>query len=140
MPINFYNHEIEFSVKNPSHVKNWLKEVATQEGLKIDELSYIFCSDDYLLNINQQYLDHDTYTDIITFDLTDEKGVVNGEVYISVDRVADNAKKFKNTLEDELHRVIVHGLLHLIGYDDKNPAEKAGMREKEDACLGMRGF
>lgn len=140
MPINFYNHDIEFTLKNPTEVKNWLKEVATDEGLKIGELSYIFCSDDHLLGINQQYLDHDTYTDIITFDLTDEKGVVNGEIYISTERVAENAKKFKNSLEDELHRVIVHGLLHLIGYDDKNPAEKAGMREKEDACLAMRRF
>ncbi len=140
MPINFYNHQIELNLKHKKEVRDWLNEVATEEGVKIDELSYIFCDDEYLLSINQQYLNHDTYTDIITFDLTEEKGIMNGEVYISIERVGENAKKFKNSPEDELHRVMVHGLLHLIGYDDKNPAEKAGMREKEDACLSMRGF
>lgn len=140
MAINFHNHEIELKLKNSKEIKLWLKEVATQEGSKIGELNYIFCSDEHLLGINQQYLNHDTYTDIITFDLTDEPGEVNGEIYISINRVADNAKTFKVNQEDELHRVIIHGLLHLIGYNDKNAAEKAGMREKEDACLGMRGF
>lgn len=142
MPINFFNEneEIVFSLRQPTQVKNWLKEIAKQEGYKIDDLNYIFCTDEFLLKMNEEYLQHDTYTDIITFDLSEDEGGINGEIYISLERVADNAKKFKTEKEDELHRVIVHGLLHLVGYKDKNHAEKAGMREKEDACLALRGF
>lgn len=140
MPINFFIEEIKFSLHQPKQVKHWLKNIAKEEGYKIKDLNYIFCNDEYLLKINQDYLQHDTYTDIITFDLSEEEQSISGEIYISSERVADNAKKFKTANEDELHRVIVHGLLHLMGYADKNPAEKAGMREKEDACLKVRGF
>lgn len=140
MPINLFTEEVELSLSHRTEVKNWLKEIAKEEGYSIGELNYIFCTDEYLLKINQDYLEHDTYTDIITFDLSEKAKDISGEIYISLERVEENAKKFKISAENELHRVMVHGLLHLIGYQDKSPEEKAGMREKEDACLEMRGF
>lgn len=99
------------------------------------QLTYIFCSDEHLLGINQQFLKHNTYTDIITFDLGEYDDEVIGEIYISVDRVADNAAKFGVDYNDELHRVIFHGALHLCGYKDKTEADRKEMRRKEDLCL-----
>lgn len=101
------------------------------------ELQYIFCSDDYLLQINRQFLHHDYYTDIITFDLTEESYPINAEIYISVDRVRDNAREFGNSLRRELHRVIFHGALHLCGYKDKNPREQELMRQMEEKYLKL---
>lgn len=101
------------------------------------ELQYIFCSDDYLLQINRQFLHHDYYTDIITFDLTEESHPINAEIYISVDRVRDNAREFGNSLRTELHRVIFHGSLHLCGYKDKNPREQELMRQMEEKYLKL---
>jgi len=99
-------------------------------------LSYIFCSDKYLLSINQKYLNHNTLTDIVTFDLA-EDAEIEGEIYISVERVKENAVKYAVDFEEELHRVIIHGLLHLIGYKDKTASQKAQMRKKEQACLSL---
>ena len=140
MAIHFFKEEIEFKVKNANQVKTWLKEVAKNEGFTIQQLNYIFCDDEYLLKVNQDYLDHDTYTDIITFDLSDEKDEVSGDIFISIDRIKANAKKFEQDFEDEFNRVLVHGLLHLIGYNDHSADEKAAMRLKEDNCLSLRSF
>ena len=106
----------------------------------MEELNIILCSDEYLYKMNVQYLQHKTYTDIITFDQGTTQKVINGELYISLDRVRDNAKTLNISLKDELHRVMVHGLLHLCGYGDKNPAAKKKMTSKEDYYLGKRRF
>jgi rRNA maturation RNase YbeY len=106
-----------------------------KEGIKVECLQYVFCSDKYLLNINKQYLNHDYYTDIISFDLSEIKGQLVGDVYISVDRVKENAKNMKNTQGNELLRVIFHGALHFCGYKDKKPADAKLMRSMEDKWL-----
>ncbi|HEY1040975.1 MAG TPA: rRNA maturation RNase YbeY [Bacteroidia bacterium] len=134
MPIQFANNEINFKLKNKTKLKEWIKTVVEKEKLILGELSYIFCDDESLLKMNQQFLDHDTYTDIITFDYREEK-TVNGEIYISVDRVRENAEKFETTFENELHRVMIHGVLHICGYKDKTKAAKELMRKMEDQSL-----
>lgn len=115
-------------------VKKWLQSIAVEEGFNIQELDYIFCTDDYLLDINIQHLDHHTLTDIITFDLSDEPTHpdIEGEIYISWDRILDNAKTFEVPTENELSRVMAHGVLHLCGYKDKSPDDEKTMREKEN--------
>lgn len=139
MPIHFSNNEIDFKLKDKTRLKQWIKAVIEKEKLRLGELSYVFCDDESLLKINQQFLDHNTYTDIITFDYREGK-LVNGEIYISVDRVADNAKKFDTTFENELHRVIIHGVLHICGYKDKGKEAAALMRKKEDGALRILNF
>src|SRR6185312_7511210 len=109
-------------------------------GFKLKELNYIFCSDSYLLQINQQYLDHDTYTDIVTFDNSDIAKTITGDIFISIDRIRENASKFGVTEANEVHRVIIHGALHLLGYKDKSPADKKKMTLKEDFYLNKRSF
>jgi rRNA maturation RNase YbeY len=118
-------------------VKKWLSDFIQAEGYKIDHISYIFCSDKYLFELNQKYLDHDTYTDIITFDYSERKGFIYGEIYISIQRVKANAKKFEITFLHELHRVMIHGVLHLCGYKDKTSLQKSQMRAKEDKYLEL---
>lgn len=110
------------------------------EGFKLNELTYIFCSDNYLLNINRQYLDHDTYTDIITFDNSEGNNIVTSDIFISIERIRENAVNFNVPEITELHRVIIHGVLHLLGYKDKTPADKQKMTEKEDYYLSRRTF
>ena len=129
--IQFCTEDITFSLKEKLKHKAWLNEVAKQEGKKILELSYVFCSDDYLLQINQEYLNHDTLTDIVTFDNSEDPKKIEGDIFISVDRVKENGEKL-GTSETELERVMVHGLLHLLGYKDKKKEDKALMTEKED--------
>ncbi len=129
--IQFCTEDITFSLKDKLKHKAWLNEVAKQEGKKILELSYVFCSDDYLLQINQVYLNHDTLTDIVTFDNSEDPKKIEGDIFISIDRVKENGEKL-GTSETELERVMVHGLLHLLGYKDKKKEEKALMTEKED--------
>ena len=129
--IQFCTEDITFSLKEKLKHKAWLNEVAKQEGKKILELSYVFCSDDYLLQINQEYLNHDTLTDIVTFDNSEDPKKIEGDIFISIDRVKENGEKL-GTSETELERVMVHGLLHLLGYKDKKKEEKALMTEKED--------
>jgi probable rRNA maturation factor len=119
-----------------SALKKWIASVAELHGAKIEGLNYIFCSDDYLLEINKSYLNHDYYTDIITFPYQ-EGSTVESDIYISLDRVKDNATKLKLTYEQELLRVIIHGLLHLIGFNDKSPAKKKVMRAEEDRALAI---
>lgn len=128
--IDFYFLE-PVTLKNRLLLKEFLRKLFKREGMPMDALRFIFCSDDYLLEINKQYLQHDYYTDIITFNLAAPKAPVNGEIYISIDRVKDNASQFNSTLTDELHRVIFHGALHLCGYKDKTKREESLMRSKE---------
>lgn len=134
--INFNIETDGFKLKDLRKKKNWLKELAKEEGFKIIELNYIFLSDEQLLEMNVSYLNHDTYTDIITFDNSEEDDKIEGDIFISVERVAENALKFKVSTETELIRVLSHGLLHLCGYLDKKPADVKLMREKEEYYLG----
>jgi probable rRNA maturation factor len=141
MPIiQFFEEDIAYKLKNKTAVRQWINETVLAEGFKLKELTYIFCSDDYLLQINQQYLDHDTYTDIITFDNSEKDKVIVGDIFISIDRIRENALKFNITEADELHRVIIHGALHLLGYTDKSAADKQKMTFKEDFYLNKRVF
>ena len=129
--IHFCTEDITFSLKEKLKHKAWLNEVAKQEGKRILELTYVFCSDDYLLQINQEYLNHDTLTDIVTFDNSEDPNKIEGDIFISIDRVKENGDAL-GTKETELGRVMVHGLLHLLGYKDKKKEDKALMTEKED--------
>ena len=138
--INFFEEDISFKLKNKTGVKQWIKATIEAEGYTLNELNYIFCSDQYLLQINQQYLDHDTYTDIVTFDNSEKKGVIEGDIFISIDRIRENALKFDSGEVNELHRVIIHGALHLLGYQDKKPESKKIMTGKEDHYLSLRNF
>ncbi|MFL0206386.1 rRNA maturation RNase YbeY [Aquirufa sp. 2-AUSEE-184A6] len=129
--IHFCTEDITFSLKEKLKHKAWLNEVAKQEGKKILELTYVFCSDEYLLQINQEYLNHDTLTDIVTFDNSEDPKKIEGDIFISIERVRENGNKL-GTSETELERVMVHGLLHLLGYKDKKKEDKALMTQKED--------
>ncbi len=139
--IQFFSEDIDFTLKNKQKVREWIGAIIKQEGFKrIGELSFVFCSDKYLLEINKQYLDHDTYTDIVTFDSSEEEDTIAGDIFISVERTRENASKFGVSASDELHRVIIHGVLHLCGYHDKKKEDKALMTEKENAALGLISF
>jgi probable rRNA maturation factor len=138
--IHFFTESITFKLPHPRKTTTWIKLVAQKEKRSIKEINYIFCSDAYLLQLNQGFLNHNTLTDIITFDNSEDKKNLEGEIYISIDRVKENALKFENSFEAELHRVMIHGVLHLIGYKDKKPADKSLMRKKEDACLSLWGI
>lgn len=132
--INFFT-ETEFTI-NEDEINSWLLSVIASEDKNLGEINYIFCDDAYLLSINQQYLDHDTYTDIISFD-TSEGNVLSGDIFISVERIKENAQQFNVSVDDELKRVLAHGILHFCGYKDKTDDEAKLMREKEDEKLKM---
>lgn len=136
--IRYFNEGVVFRLNNPLKTKRWLQRVAEAENQSIGNLNYIFCSDRHLLKINLQFLRHHSLTDIITFQYHEEGQPLEGDIFISIPRVRDNARKFKVNFTDELHRVMAHGLLHLMGYRDKTPAEKRVMREKEASCLSLR--
>jgi probable rRNA maturation factor len=138
--ITFHEEDITYKLKNKIAVRKWITDTIIAEGYKLTELTYIFCTDEYLLQVNRQYLDHDTYTDIITFDNSEEKGVIAGDIFISIERISENAGKFNVTVAHELHRVLIHGALHLLGYKDKSPGDKKKMTLKEDFYLDKRGF
>lgn len=135
--ITFHSEDVKFTLKNKTILKKWISSTIIKAKKKPGDLSFVFCSDEFLLDMNKQYLDHDTYTDIITFDYSkeDQGGAISGEIFISIDRVRENAEKFSKTFEDELHRVIIHGVLHLLGYGDKTKVAKDEMRKQEDLCL-----
>lgn len=135
--IHFFQEDIPFTVPRALKVKRWIAEVLRLANANPGEINFIFCSDLYLHSLNMQYLNHDTYTDIITFEHSEE-GEIAGDIFISIDRVNENALLHSIPIEDELHRVMIHGILHLLGFSDKTPKEKALMREKEDACLSLR--
>jgi len=134
--INFLSEGIKFKPKNQSKLKNWITRIVKSEGSELSSLAYIFCNDSFLLTINQDFLKHKTLTDIITFDYS-EGGDIDGEIYISVERVKENALKFEKSFDEELRRVIVHGVLHILGFNDKTLAQKSAMRKKEEACLSL---
>ena len=138
--IQFFEEDITYTLKQKTAIRQWVTETITAEGYKLKELTYIFCSDSYLLQINQQYLNHDTYTDIITFDNSDIAKTIVGDIFISIDRIRENAQKFSHSEADELHRVLIHGALHLLGYKDKSQADKKKMTLKEDFYLNKRSF
>ncbi|UKJ07803.1 rRNA maturation RNase YbeY [Solitalea lacus] len=135
MAINFFNEDIDFKLKDKAKLKTWIKSTAAEEGYKLKEINFIFCSDEYLLTINQQYLNHNTYTDIVTFDNSEKEGQLIGDIFISVERTYENAQKFGVAASTELYRVMIHGILHLCGYYDKKPEDKALMTEKENFYL-----
>lgn len=135
MAIHFFQEDIPFNLPDKIKTKRWLKLLASDEGFKVSELNYIFCSDEYLHKINVEYLDHDTYTDIITFDNSDEEGVLEGDIFISIDRVKENAMNQQHDFLDELRRVLSHGLYHLCGYKDKHEQEITIMRSKENNAI-----
>ena len=138
--IGFFEEDISFRLKDKAKVRQWVTDTIIAEGFKLKELNYIFCSDAYLLEINKQYLDHDTYTDIVTFDNSEEEGKIISDIFISIERIRENAVKFNVTETTELHRVIIHGALHLLGYKDKSLADKQKMTQKEDFYLNKRVF
>ena len=138
--ISFFEEDIPYKLKDKTRVRQWIKDTIAAEGYQLDELTYIFCSDAYLLQINQQYLDHDTYTDIVTFDNSSEDNLITGDIFISIDRIRENAAKFNQTVINELHRVIIHGVLHLLGYKDKTPSDQKKMTQMEDKYLDKRLF
>ncbi|WP_299761825.1 rRNA maturation RNase YbeY [uncultured Dokdonia sp.] len=132
-----FNNTNDFELENAESVSAWLHQVIVEEKKELGELNYIFCDDDYLHKMNVEFLDHDTLTDVISFDYT-EGIVISGDVYISTERVADNAKDFKVSFSDELHRVMVHGVLHYCGYKDKTDKDQDVMTEKENYYLDKR--
>ncbi len=135
MPIRFFTEEINFNLKEKKKHRNWLTDFVKEEGFIIGEINYVFCSDEYLHKINIAYLGHDTYTDIITFDQSDSSEEISGDIFVSIERVIENAKQNKTGFEEELRRVIAHGILHLMGYKDKSSQDVEQMREKENNAL-----
>ncbi len=133
--INFFKEGVTFRLSKADDLKKWISSVAKKEKHGIGEINFIFCTDAFLRKMNKQYLQHDYNTDIITFDNSEETKTISGDIFISIDRVRVNAKEFKTTFDDELHRVMVHGVLHLLGYDDKTEKLKKEMRKMEDAHM-----
>ncbi len=140
LQISYFSEETTFVLKEKAHVREWIKNTISNEGFRCGALNFIFCTDEYLLTINKQYLDHDTYTDIVTFDSSEVEDLIEGDIFISIDRVRENALKYSKTERDELHRVIIHGVLHLLGYKDKSDEDEKKMRSKEDEYLSKRKF
>ena len=138
MAVYFFNEDINFHLEEEDAAIAWIQNILYDESYVDENINYIFCSDKYLHQLNLEYLNHDTLTDIITFDNSENEGQIEADIFISVERVKENATKLKKPFEEELHRVLVHGLLHIMGYGDKTKSEKQAMREKEDACLSLR--
>ncbi len=139
MPSRFYEQEVKSGLKDKRRLSVFIDVLISKykKDVKTAELSFIFCTDAFLLEMNNNFLDHDTFTDIITFDLSDSRKAMEGEIYISTERVKENAKIFKTTYNEELHRVIFHGVLHLCGFKDKKEKDQKIMRENEDYCLAQ---
>ena len=131
-----FNYETEFELPNEDQLSNWLSQVILSENKKEGDINYIFCDDEYLLNINEQYLDHDTLTDIISFDYT-VGNELHGDIFISIERVRENAQDFNVTFDEELKRVLAHGILHYCGFKDKSEEDEQLMRQKEDEKIKM---
>ncbi|WP_271392185.1 rRNA maturation RNase YbeY [Aequorivita sinensis] len=131
-----FNFETDFKLDNDTLLYEWISNVITSEGFEVGEVHYIFCDDGFLHKLNVEFLNHDTLTDVISFDYR-MGNQINGEIFISVERVQDNAKDFNNSFEEELHRVMIHGILHFCGYKDKTDEEEALMRIKENEALSL---
>ncbi len=136
MPIRFFSEEIDFTVSSPRKLVRWIKASAKRERREVNDINFIFCQDKYLLRINRDYLKHKTFTDIITFDYS-EGTLIQGDIFISWERVLENSSKYECFPEDELHRVMIHGILHLCGYKDKKASDITVMRKKEEAYLSL---
>lgn len=132
-----FESTIGFKLDNPKTISQWIENTILEEGFKVGDLSYLFVSDEELLETNKAFLQHDYYTDIISFDYTMGK-LISGEMHLSIDRIKENAIGFSNTFQDELHRVIIHGILHYCGYKDKTEEDQKTMRAKEDYYLSLR--
>ncbi len=138
MPIKFANYkEIQFKFNKPRLTSAWIRDVAKRYKKNIKDIQFVFCTDEELLQMNQQFLQHDFYTDIITFDYSIDK-VISGDIYISIERVGENAEKQKVSFDTELHRVLIHGILHLCGFKDKKRLDQVEMRKQEDKALKNR--
>lgn len=135
--IYFFLEEVNYRILAKRKIREWITKAADNEGFKIGLLNCIFTNDSVLVQLNKEYLRHFTLTDIITFDLSEKKGELSGDIYISVDRARENAREYKVTLSNEINRLIIHGVLHLIGYKDKTLAERVQMREKEEFYLSL---
>ena len=131
--LTFHTEDIDFELENTEKIEQWILQAIDEEGGTLSFINYIFCSDTYLHRINVEYLNHDTYTDIITFPYSDE--TIESDIFISIDRIRENAKTFNVPFERELHRVMIHGVLHLLGYGDKTEEEEQAMRAREDFWL-----
>ena len=131
-----FNYESDFNLDQEEHFTSWIATIVASENKTVGEISYVFCDDDYLLEINQQYLDHDTLTDIISFDYS-VGNELNGDIFVSVERVKENASDFNVTFHEEIQRVLVHGILHYCGYKDKTESDELVMRSKEDEKMKM---
>ena len=136
MAIYFSSENIKFDLRGKLKVKKWITDLIKAQNKKVGDISYLFCDDAYLIEVNRTYLDHDTYTDIITFDYV-EGDTISGDILISVERVKENAQLFNTTFDQELHRVIIHGVLHLLGQGDKTEEDAAAMRKKENDSLAL---
>ncbi len=136
MSIQYFKEDIAFPKVKKRITTNWIKQVILMEEKRVGDISFIFCSDEYLLDVNKKYLNHDFYTDVITFD--DVEGtMINGDIFISVDRVKENSMEFQTNFMNEIHRIIIHGVLHLLGYKDKTKKDKYLMTEKENIYLKL---
>ena len=131
-----FNYEVDFKLENEETIQYWISASIENYGFKEGEINYIFCNDDYLLKLNVEFLEHDTLTDIISFDYTMGK-LISGDIFISVERVRENAKIFNQSIDNELNRVIIHGVLHYMGFKDKAEKDKEIMRGEEDKCLAL---
>ena len=136
MAVYFSNSDVDFVLKDADLMKKWISRIVTSYGKNSGRVNYLFCSDEYVYDANVRFLGHDTYTDIITFDYV-EGNLISGDIIISVDRVVENARTMAIPFERELHRVIIHGVLHLLGFKDKTDADAAVMRQKEDESLAV---
>ena len=131
-----FNYETDFKLDNEQKIQDWISSCIESYGFSEGELNYIFCDDDYLLKLNEEFLKHDTLTDIISFDYTLGK-LISGDIFISIERVTENAQKFNQTFDNELNRVIIHGILHYLGFKDKSKEDKLIMRTEEEKCLKL---
>jgi len=138
-PISFFKQDVAFRLNKKEQLYKWITAAAKKEGFEIIELNYVFCTDPYLKKMNVKFLKHNYFTDIITFDNSMQKNKIVGDIFISIDTVRINAKQYETTFDNELHRVMIHGLLHLVGYSDKTPAKQKVMRSMEDLWLGKLG-
>lgn len=135
--IHFFSENIRFELKNKRTIRKWIDASVRSENKSAGEINYIFCDDQYLADLNIQYLQHDTFTDIITFNNSETHGIIQGDVFISIDRVKENAKQYGASFVNELNRVMIHGILHLCGYRDNTDEEIREMRRKEDYYLSL---
>lgn len=133
--VHFFSHDIPTSLKNTASLKNFIESIFKKERQSLDSINYIFCSDKIILEINKKYLNHDFYTDVITFDLSPNNKAITAEVYISIERIRENAKQLGLTIKSEFHRVLFHAALHLCGYNDKKKKDKEIMRKKENNLI-----